>query len=139
MAGYANPTKALLQEAERIFGSDAEVSSIISIGSGKGDIITLSTQDGHNSLNNASQLVALECEQTHKELLGRLQRSSIYFRFNVEGITGNQLDAPSIHGHTSAYLQESTTYNLLNDAVERIKNRESGLILRELSRSSLAV
>jgi hypothetical protein len=35
MVGYANPTKELLLEAQEVFGEEAHVSAIVSIGSGK--------------------------------------------------------------------------------------------------------
>jgi hypothetical protein len=38
LAVAANPGKELLREAQRVFGDDTEVATILSIGAGKGDV-----------------------------------------------------------------------------------------------------
>ena len=47
--GFANPAKELLQEAQRVFGEDAKVATIVSIGSGKVKVTKMSKGDDEES------------------------------------------------------------------------------------------
>jgi hypothetical protein len=75
--GFANPTKELLQEAQRIFGEDANVATIVSIGSGKFKASKVSKGDDENALVEALKQVALNTETTHGELEARLHDTFI--------------------------------------------------------------
>jgi hypothetical protein len=133
-AGHANPTKELLQEAQRVFNEDAEVASIVSLGAGKRGVLSLAGTGDEGALVEAMIKMAFDSEQTHKEVHGRLHRSSAYFRLNVEhGLVG-QMDASIIHAHTSAYMQDGDTDQLLNDVVKSIKSRQKGSTLKEISK-----
>jgi hypothetical protein len=80
--GFANPAKELLQEAQRVFGEDANVTIIVSIGSGKVKTSKVSEGDDESALVEALKRVALNTETTDAELEGRLHDTFIYFRFN---------------------------------------------------------
>jgi hypothetical protein len=67
----------LLREAQEIFGDDAEVATILSIGAGKGDVWSMSEMDGA-SMRNAVKRIMANCEPVHEELYARLRESAIY-------------------------------------------------------------
>jgi hypothetical protein len=134
IAGYANPTKELLQEAQRVFDEDAEVASIVSLGTGKGEVLSVMGTGDEGALVDAMAKMALDSEQTHKEVDGRLHQLSVYFRLNVEqGLVGH-MDASSVRAHTSAYMQKSDNDRLLNDVVESIKSRQKGSTMKDISK-----
>jgi hypothetical protein len=133
MTGYANPTKELLQEAQRVFDEDAEVASIVSLGAGKGEIMSVVGTGDEGTLMDAMAKMALDSELTHEEMHARLHRSSVYFRLNVEHGLVDHMDASSVRAHTSAYMQKGDTNRLLNDAVESIKGRQKGGTLKDIS------
>jgi hypothetical protein len=135
VTGYANPTKELLQEAQRVFDEDAEVASVVSLGAGKGQVLSVSGTGGEGGLMDAMAKMGLDSEQTHKEVDGRLHQSSVYFRLNVEhGLTGHT-NASTVHAHTLAYMQEGDTDRLLNDVVKCITIRQKGSTLKDISKS----
>jgi len=83
MAGYPNPTRELLKEAQQIFGEDAKVATVISIGSGKKRPSNLSARDDQHTLMEAVKDAVINAEITHEELKTRLRETHLYFRFNV--------------------------------------------------------
>jgi hypothetical protein len=131
MAGHANPTKALLREAESVYGTDAEVATVISIGAGKWNVQAIQDNGRGVGLDEALKQGFVSCEQAHEELQHRLRQSSVYFRFNAD----KELDdeAEVILAHTSAYLQESLTSSRLDEALNRIRSRPAGLTLKDIS------
>jgi hypothetical protein len=131
MAGHANPTKALLREAENVYGNNAEVAIVISIGAGKWNVQAVQDDGRGVGLDEALKQGIVSCEQAHEELQHRLRQSNVYFRFNVE----KELDgeAEVILAHTSAYLQESVTSSRLDEALDRIQSRPTGLTLKDIS------
>ena len=135
VVGYANPIKELLQEARRAFDEDAEVASVVSLGAGKGDVVSVTGTDNEGSLMDAMAKMGLDSEQTHKEVHGRLHQSSVYFRLNVERGLSGYIHASSIHAHTLAYMQEGDTDQLLNDVVKSIKSRQKGSTIKDISKS----
>jgi hypothetical protein len=118
-----------------VFDEDAEVASIVSLGAGKGEVVSVAGIDDEGGLVDAMMKMALDSEQTHKELHGRLHQLSIYFRLNVDRGLAGQMDASSIRTHTSAYMQEGDIDKLLNNVVESIKSRQKGSTLKDISKS----
>jgi hypothetical protein len=131
MAGHANPTKALLREAESVYGDDAEVANVVSVGAGKWSVQAVRDDGRGVGLDEALKQGIVSCEQVHEELQHRLRQSSVYFRFNVE----KELDgkAETILAHTSAYLQESLTSSRLDEVLNCIQSRPAGMMLKDIS------
>jgi len=137
MAGYPNPTRELLKEAQQIFGEDAKVATVISIGSGKKKASNLSAGDDQNALVEAVKDTVINAEITHEELETRLNEAHLYFRFNVPHDFGSQVDSSEIYSHTATYLREADTNKRLNEAIKSIQNRSGGMTLKELSKSQI--
>lgn len=132
MSGYANPTQELLRESERALGRDAEVATIVSIGSGKGDILRISGDTSSQVMNDLLRKMVENCEQVHEVMHNRLRETAIYFRFNVErGLEGV---TESISAHVSAYLQEGKVNDLLDDAINSLHKRPASISLKEISK-----
>jgi hypothetical protein len=131
--GFANPAKELLQEAQRVFGEDANVATIVSIGSGKVKITKMSKGDDENALVEALKRVALNTETTHAELEARLHDAFVYFRFNVDHDLDDGMEASVVHSHTSTYLEETLISRRLDEAMRSIHTRPKGVLLKDLS------
>ena len=131
--GFANPTKELLQEAQRVFGEDANMATIVSIGSGEVKASKLSKGDDENALVEALKRVALNTETTHGELEGRLHDTFIYFRFNVDHGFEDVMDASLVHSYTSIYLKKAGVNRRLDEAMQSMHSRPKGAALKELS------
>jgi hypothetical protein len=132
LAMCANPGKELLREAQRIFGDDAEVATILSIGAGKGGVWSMSEIDGA-SMRDAVKRTAENCELVHEELYARLRDSAIYYRLNIEKGSGQQMALSS--SLISAYLQEGAVNDKLDNVIRSIERRPKGLKLKDISES----
>ena len=126
----ANPGRELLREAQQIFGDDAEVATILSVGAGKGDVWSMSEMDGA-SMRNAVKRTVDNCEPVYEELYARLRESAIYFRLNVERGSGQQMTLSS--SCISAYLQEGVINDKLDHAIRSIERRPKGVKLKDIS------
>lgn len=96
--GSKNPAKNLLEEASEVFGPDRAVSCIVSIGSGKQQLIQcrspgLFQRILPTKLVSVIMDLAIDAEETASELEYRFLKSpDLYFRFNVEdGMHGIKL------------------------------------------------
>ena len=103
--GFNNPTLEVIKEAHQVFGSNACVSSLMSLGAGRAAVRAIEN-DGSTSIKTLEQL-AMDCEHTADEVERRIGRLGIYFRFSVDH--GLELDTPSssmgkISAHTTQYL-----------------------------------
>ena len=125
-----NPGNELLREAQQIFGDDAEVATMLSIGAGKGDVWSMSETDG-TSMRDAVKRAVANCEPVHEELYARLRESAIYFRLNVDKSSGQQMTLSS--SHISAYLREGAINDKLDDAIRSIERRPKGVKLKDIS------
>lgn len=132
---YANPTKELLKEAQKVFGDEAEAASIISIGAGKWNIQVISGHGDAVDVNEALKRGIVHSEQIHQDLDGRLLEAAVYFRFNIGAKADNELDG--MLTHTSAYLGEPRTTSQLDEAIQRIQIQPSGAKLKEISKSPI--
>lgn len=131
MAGYANPIKELLREAQEVFGEDAEVSNLISIGAGKLDMEVSFNGEKELGINEALKRVSAMCEQVHEEMQMRLRGASIYNRFNVEKGMGTVPEV--ISARTSGYLSERAISDRLDEAIRGIQNRPKGVSIKDIS------
>jgi hypothetical protein len=121
----ANPGKELLREAQRIFGDDMEVATILSIGAGKGNVWDIS------DLREAVKRATTSCEPVHEELYSRLRQTSIYFRINVELGSGPQMEMSLTN--VSAYLEEGVISDRVDEAVKSMHLRPMGVKLKDIS------
>jgi hypothetical protein len=130
MVGCANPAKELLREAQDLFGEDAEVATIVSIGAGKVNY-SVAFKDREERIREGLKRGSAMCEQVHEDLQGRLEETNIYYRFNVEQELG--VDPEVVLAHVSAYLREKTISTRMDNAVRSIQNFPTGVKLKDIS------
>lgn len=134
--GFNNPTKELLREAERLFGRDAPVSVILSLGSGRPGALTL---DNSTSTHQALQRqIIVDCETTARELSSQLFEMDSYLRLNVDrGMEGididNWMDLGAIEGHTDSYLHTQTATKAIDSTLQRLRENVGSVSLGTLS------
>jgi hypothetical protein len=131
MTGCANPAKELLREAQDAFDEDTEVSSIVSIGAGKGKVRVEFKRGQAVGLSEGWKRGVAMCEQVHADLQGRLEQTNIYYRFNVEQDLG--IDPETVLENVYAYLQEQETRSKLNGAINSIQHCSTGVNLKDIS------
>jgi hypothetical protein len=129
--GFANPSQELLREAQRVFGGDEGVATLVSIGAGKGDVWSLSEGRDEKERLHALQRITMNCEPVHEELWARLRETGVYYRLNVERVTESQM--PLTSAHISAYLQEGEISNKLDNAIKSVQGRTDGVKLKDIS------
>jgi hypothetical protein len=125
----ANPGKELLREAQRVFGDESEVATILSIGAGKGDVWSVSTTTS-SELREAVKRATMSCEPVHEELYSRLRQTAIYFRLNVERGSGPQMELS--FASVSAYLGEGAVSDRVDEAIKSIQRRSMGVKLQDI-------
>lgn len=135
MVGYANPCQELLRESQDTFGKEAEISTIISIGSGKGDSKLSFDEEKYPVITVLLNRGLTNCEQVHEQLERRLKNTGAYYRFNVEKELIGQDDA--ILAHTSSYLSESVVSDRVDEATTSIQDRPKGILLKDISKCHL--
>ena len=125
-----NPGKEVLREAQRVFGDDAEVATILSLGAGKGDVWGVSSAS-RSELREAVKRATTSCEPVHEELYSRLRGTSVYFRLNVDRGSEPQMELSS--ANVSAYLEEGVISDRVDDAIKSIHRRPMGVKLKDIS------
>jgi hypothetical protein len=128
--GSANPAKELLREAQHVFGEDAKIVRIFSLGSGKNARVVFEDGRQEGIINNARLRRMLE--QVHEDLWIRLRDTAIYHRFNVEQELGIQPEIVS--SVVSAYLEEPATSDRVDDAVATFYRLPPGVKIRDISK-----
>jgi hypothetical protein len=126
----ANPGKELLREAQRVFGDESEVATILSIGAGKGDVWSVATTSS-SDLREGLKRATMSCEPVHEELYSRLRQTAIYFRLNVDRGSGPQMELS--FASVSAYLGEGAVSDRVDEAIKCIHDRSTGVNLNDIS------
>lgn len=124
VTGFNNPILEVLKEAHSVFGPDATVSCLLSLGAGRAPIRSISS-DGLNTSKILEQL-AMDCEKTAEEAGRRIGRLDIYFRFSVD--RGLEFDTPhspieSITAHTGQYLLDEGVSNGLDGCIRSCEKK----------------
>jgi hypothetical protein len=131
MVGCANPAKELLREAQDVFGEDAEVAGIVSIGAGKGNVSVAFENGREVGISEGLRRGVAMCEQVHDDLQGRLEETDIYYRFNVEHELS--IDPGAVLTHVSTYLREKSTSSRVDSAIKSIRYCPTGVRLKDIS------
>jgi hypothetical protein len=137
MAGYANPTNEMLKEAEKVFGKNAVVANVVSIGSGKPELRQQQIGPNGSQLSDLLKRAIMDTERVHNDIQNRFQNLDIYFRFNLECIiTMVNSIGQTARVQTAAYLEEAATSQKMDVAVISIQERKGMKYLKELSTRS---
>jgi hypothetical protein len=131
MVGCANPAKELLQEAQDVFGEDAEIASIVSIGAGKRKVRVVFEDGQEVGIGEGLRRGIAMCEQVHDDLQGRLEETNLYYQFNVEQELSTNSDM--VLAHISAYLMEKVTSGRVDSAIKSSQHCPTGVKLKDIS------
>jgi hypothetical protein len=138
--GSNNPTKILIGEIGSIYDKRS-VSCIISIGTGRADVIEVKAPSLFQrliprELIDALKDMATDCEATAFEMSERFRKCpNLYFRFNVEqGLQNVELDGweelGNIKAKTIQYLDEHKT--TVNEAAHALIRNEAKCSVKDL-------
>lgn len=129
-----NPTQLALKEAYQIYGAEAKVSSILSIGSGQRG--NASVKDVDSAM--LADIIARDCEAVAEDLSQRIGKLGVYYRLSVDqGLqeTGEfRGDIGSILSHADVYLLKSATTDILERCITASEDTRS-TTLGQLCRS----
>jgi hypothetical protein len=132
--GYANPTNEAFKEAERLFGKEGIVATILSVGAGKPELRPSEANEESDGLNSLLKRVITDTERIHNDIQSRFRELGIYFRFNVERIHPIDKDSGrATKAHTTEYLKEEIINQKLDEAVTSINERKGVKALRDIS------
>ena len=141
--GSNNPTKILLNEVGEVFAETRSISCIISIGTGKSDVIEakapgLFQKMIPTDLINALKHMSTDCEDIARDIESKFSASpNLYFRFNVErGLQDVGLEEwkelGNIKAKTIQYLEERSTKEKVNQAALALSNNERKCSVRDI-------
>ncbi|KIM27411.1 hypothetical protein M408DRAFT_71387, partial [Serendipita vermifera MAFF 305830] len=138
--GTNNPTREVLKEASNIFGKDARVAQVLSIGSGRTRVLSLDQSATSNAIIQLTKDMASDCELVARELSTRLFGVRAYIRLNVDrGMETVKMNdwtgLGTIGSHTSAYLESTDIDEAIEASVERIQERVGSATLGQISMS----
>ena len=130
--GYNNPTLVAVKEAFELFGADACVSCLLSLGSGKAAIRSLGATESDTT--STLEQLAVDCEATAQEVQRRIGSLGIYYRFSVE--RGLEFTQPGgrineIVSHTIAYIVEDAVSSVMDTCLQ-IADCPSNITLEQL-------
>lgn len=133
IVGYANPTKVLLREAEEVFGAEAEVATMLSIGAGGTLVSVVDGVDKGVGISDGLLRGILSSKQVHEDVQMRLGETRVYFRLNVDHELCTEPEL--ISAHISDYLNERAVSARLDEAIKSIEGRPKGPTLKDISKS----
>jgi len=135
--GANNPVRELITEAHSLFGGDASVSCLLSLGTGNPGIIALPPEGGNLSLQALHNMMD-DCEQRAQEIDQQIGRLGIYFRFSVEqGMQNNRanmtVDPSWVMAQTMAYLEDHGIDEKIGMFVQNVTSSSGPVTLNQLS------
>jgi hypothetical protein len=134
--GFNNPTREIIKEAEKQFGKDVRVSTILSIGSGRPALVAFDgTTPASNELLNG---IVVDCEKVARELATELFNVAAYLRLNVDrGMENVEMSdwegLGAIEVHTETYLQGPAVTEAIDSSLQRLQDRVGSIALGQLS------
>jgi hypothetical protein len=115
--GWKNPSNEVIREFEALWPSQ-NIACLASIGSGHEGIIRIEGSAVSDTVTNAMERIATDCEKIAEGVAYRFQGRNTYFRLNVEQglqkIAGHPLTLTDIEAHTMSYLRSTDANNTLN-------------------------
>ncbi|PVG01072.1 hypothetical protein CPB86DRAFT_753787 [Serendipita vermifera] len=138
--GFSNPTKELLTEALHLYGKDAHVSSVISLGLGRPPPMAFPTAEIHQQeqWNRFLLQIVTDGESVSRELLARVYHLGIYFRFSTPNTSFGHHANYNSHGGSEfenihTYIADSSPN--LDHCVSVLKNSLGVVTLDQLNRT----
>lgn len=146
--GFNNPTQEAIKEAYNVFGPEAHIACILSLGSGQRGVISLEEKDVTPRKLGAQMIT--DSEHVAEDIRKRIGRLRIYHRLSVDrGLEGWELFRRGfgiIKSHTDAYLSKdavsggleeclNTSRGMSNVTMERVCKFVTNLVDKILNSS----
>jgi NACHT domain len=137
-SGAANPIHEMITEAHLLFGGDATVACLLSLGIGNPGISSFPSAAEEAMVHRIMRDMMHDCEQRAQEVEQRIGRVGIYFRFSVEqGMQndhpGEPVDAAWMVAQTEDYLTQHDTGEKLDLFVQIFSAQTGPITLDQLS------
>jgi hypothetical protein len=136
--GSENPTRELVSEAYNLFGEDAHVSTILSLGSGHLGALGAPSTGSKDKWTDVLREMVKECEQVAQEMEMQVGHLGVYYRFSVDqglqriyGLDLNDIGWLNAQVHT--YLDDIQVSRKLDRCVESLRLRQGQVTLGQLS------
>ncbi|CAG7851691.1 SubName: Full=Uncharacterized protein {ECO:0000313/EMBL:CCA68726.1} [Serendipita indica DSM 11827] len=133
--GYNNPTLVAIKEAFDLFGPDARVSCLLSLGSGKAAVRSLGATE--SDVYSTLEQLAVDCEATAEEVQRRIGSLGVYSRFSVERgleFIRSEDGVNGILSHTKIYLEGDAVSAAMDNCL-RTAEFPSAVTLEQLFRA----
>jgi len=136
--GSGNPTRELVLEAYNLFGKDAHVSTILSLGSGHLGALAAPSMGSKDKWTDVLGDMVKGCGQVAQEMETQMGHLRVYYRFSVEqglqriyGVDWN--DVSWLNAQIHSYLEDAQVSQKLDRCVESLRLREGQVTLEQLS------
>ncbi|KIM22787.1 hypothetical protein M408DRAFT_332742 [Serendipita vermifera MAFF 305830] len=138
--GANNPTRLLLEEADKVFGKNRRIAQILSLGCGLSRVQSVNASD-RVDIDRLLKEVMRDCDTVANELSTRLFNVDAYLRLNVnrgmeflEMKDWNTLGA--VGTHTATYLATPCISESIDNSLRGLRERVGSVTLGQLSHSS---
>lgn len=143
---HNNPTWEGLLESKRFFGTDARVTSVISLGSRSPGVtapMTTKTSEANQSekMKGVEQMI-IDCEQTSHRLSGTFANVSAYVRLAIQGsvedlniANWDESDNTALNERTNSLTTGTEMDNHLDKAAANLIEESGSVTLGQLSMS----
>jgi hypothetical protein len=116
--GWKNPSNEIIREFEVLWPSQ-NIACLASVGSGHEGVIQIEGSSVSESVANAMERIAIDCEKIAEEVAYRFQGRNTYFRLSVEQglqqrLARQSLTFAEIEAHTRSYLESPDISNTLH-------------------------
>jgi hypothetical protein len=130
--GFGNPIREVIKESYQVFGAKAQISYILSIGSGFRGVMAL--YDGNSVVQGAS----MDCERVARDVTRSLARLHVYYRLSVDrGLEGwgpFRTGFGVMKSHVDEYLGRDEPSGVMDHCIAA-SFREGGVSLDKISES----
>jgi len=142
--GRNNPSRAVLDEAKRLFGA-RHIGCLVSIGTGHAETIGIKKSRGFRRIMptdifDTLKAITADCEATHENMLGLFEKlPTTYFRLNVEhgmqGIKFSECERlANVEAHAAQYMRRNEVEEKLALLVDVLRVPRAQLTLEQLSK-----
>lgn len=116
--GFANPIQQIIKEVYNVYGKEAGISCLLSLGSGYRGVI--SHRDEGTEIHISTQM-AMDGDAVAEEVYRRLENLGVYHRLSVdhglEGWNRFGVELGSIKSHVDAYLSKKENNNKMERCI----------------------
>jgi hypothetical protein len=142
--GLSNPIREIIAEALHIFGDEATVACLLSVGCGHSGVKSLPTASNLTARVEFLERLAMDSEKVAQDLGAQMSKLTLYYRISVNfGLETLQprawRDPKTSITRTSVYLQDLEVTELVDRCADAINTGHGSATLEQLSESLHAV